>query len=135
MTFLNEIYATYRQVARFLTEMDATKGETHQLNSGRMSELNDYAYFILLFGQLEDFVNRKYEETIGQWDDPFEVTAFAHRVNLLYDQESEVTESILFYYDIRCDIAHGYAASGRLHKGIQISDVYEDIRVIVSGHA
>lgn len=128
MDFLEEIYLTYLWFLNSLEKAKEDDAPAYDVGWERMSELNQYAYFILLFGQIEDFVDREYEEFHGSGDD----SAFIHRVNVLFDQDSEQAELIREYYKLRCDIAHGRAETGQLGTEIHIPGVYEEIWNIVN---
>lgn len=94
----------------------------------RKLELTRYAFFVLLFGQLEDFINHEYEQIIG----PAEEVAFIHRVNCLFDENDEIAEAIKEYYSLRCDIAHGHAESGQIGDQFHLHAVYSRIREVLS---
>ena len=128
MNLLDEIYLTNRWFADRLAEMAPLGKPGNGIAWERMSELNDYAYFVLLFGQLEDFIDREYEEFVG----PCEETTFMYRVNMLYDEGGEEQEIISHYYGLRCEIAHGYAEPGKMKGKIHIADVYKRIEEILT---
>jgi hypothetical protein len=94
----------------------------------RMSELNEYAFFVLLFGQLEDYVNQEYVEFMGSLTDQ----GFEARVGVVFDEDSETAELITDYYHVRCAIAHGHAESGQMGDHIRLPEVYEQIQGIIA---
>jgi hypothetical protein len=128
MNFLDEIYEGYRTLDEWLASQKKQARPSGVIPWWRMSELNDYAFFVLLFGQLEDYINREYEQQIEPWED----ASFAHRVNCLLGRDSKETGLILDYYDLRCDIAHGHAESGQMGEKIPLTKVYEDIVEIIA---
>jgi len=69
-----------------------------------LSRISEYAYFVLLWGQFEAFINDKAFETEG---DSFEDMGFMLRVRLTVSPTHEYYSEIDRYYYWRCEIAHG----------------------------
>ncbi len=69
-----------------------------------LSRISEYAYFVLLWGQFESFVNDRAFETEG---DNFEELGFMLRVQLSVSPTHEYYREIGQYYYWRCRIAHG----------------------------
>src|SRR6185312_9622202 len=81
---------------------------------------SDQAYYVMLFAQLEQFVDAECEKLINRkknspvwknrrlWDstDP-ERLQFMRKVALLTQKGSTTYNRIDQFYDLRCDIAHG----------------------------
>lgn len=127
MRFIDEIIQTYQALSGWLGSQEAAGRPAVALSWLRMAELNDYAFFILLFGQLEDCINLEYEQTIGPWED----AAFEHRVNVLFGRLSAPTQLIMGYYDLRCAVAHGHAEGGQMGEKIRMSEVYTEIQALI----
>jgi len=69
-----------------------------------LSRISEYAYFVLLWGQFESFINDRAFETEG---DDFEELGFMLRVQLSVSPIHEYYREIDQYYYWRCQIAHG----------------------------
>ena len=69
-------------------------------------EINRYAYFVLLFAQLERNIKEAFDRDIG--GDP--LARLEHRVDVLFDSGSPAAERIMDLYWYRCEIAHGNVA-------------------------
>ena len=128
MNFLDEIYQTYLTLDGWLKSQEAESPPVAAIPWLRMSELNDYAFFVLLFGQLEDCINQEYEQSIGPWEE----AAFEHRINCLFGKSSAQAEIIMEYYDLRCDVAHGYAEGGQMGEHIHVPEVNNKILTIIA---
>lgn len=127
MNFLDEIYQTHLAIDDWLQSEVTQKQHTAVIPWPRMSELSDYAFFVLLFGQLEDYINQEFAQRIGPWQE----SAFEHRVNCLFENESAQAELIMDFYDLRCAVAHGHAEAGQMGKRIRIGEVYDNIQSII----
>ncbi|HEY5315083.1 MAG TPA: hypothetical protein VIK18_21305 [Pirellulales bacterium] len=103
----------------------AASSPTEQARWARRRMLNDYAYFMLIFGQFEDRVNRRCEALIRKkrqaptwkqqrlWDTTeTDRLGFMRRVALLTQiGQTDYNRIRDWYNDIRCPIAHGDTAS------------------------
>lgn len=128
MSFLDEINQTYQALSGWLGTQEAAGRPVATLSWLRMAELNDYAFFILLFGQLEDCINQEFEQTVGPWED----AAFEHRVNVLFGRLSAPTQLIMDYYELRCAVAHGHAEGGQMGRKIHMQKVYDEIQALIA---
>ncbi|MCX7046055.1 MAG: hypothetical protein NTX50_11295 [Candidatus Sumerlaeota bacterium] len=128
MILLDEIYNAYKVIDDWLWAQKAPAVVFLSASRKRMAEINDYAFFVLLFGQLEDHINREYEQWVGSWEE----TAFTHRVNCVFEGDTLRVAIIKNYYEIRCDIAHGHAEEGLVNGRIPLLDVYDFIRAIIT---
>jgi hypothetical protein len=72
-----------------------------------LSRINEYAYFVLLWGQFESFINDRAFEIEG---DNFGELGFMLRVQLTVSSTHEYYPEIDQYYYWRCKIAHGRIA-------------------------
>jgi hypothetical protein len=82
-------------------------------------EFNSCAYFVLVFAQFEDVLDREYEQLVG----PLMESAFMYRVQIL--KTPDVSAAIFSSYAIRCEIAHGRRISG---LPFSMTEAYEDFR-------
>ena len=69
-----------------------------------LSRINEYAYFVLFWGQFESFIDDKTSEIIGNDIDEMR---FLARVEILVPEKHEFHSTIEQYYGWRCDLAHG----------------------------
>jgi hypothetical protein len=69
-----------------------------------LSRINEYAYFILFWGQFELFINEKAFEIEGE---NYRELGFMLRVQLSVLQSHDYYNDIDQYYYWRCELAHG----------------------------
>lgn len=82
--------------------------------------VNDHAYFVMLFAQLESLVDERCDKLVAGkkagrhwkarrlWDSiDLDRLAFMQRVALLCEKGQAVYGKVRRYYGIRCEIAHG----------------------------
>ncbi len=111
MNVEESIYKAYQVTDAHLRqwERDAS-GESERDTCRRNVLFNNHAYFLLIVGQLEACINCEYGQRVG--GNPEEET-FRHRVDVLCEDESpEDRQTILDWWKMRCDIAHGRALLG-----------------------
>lgn len=121
MKNLKKIYESYQAADGFLSnaESNASTQRDRQYWGERRS-LNDQAYFLMMFAQLEDYINEKCQKLIGRkkasrkwvmrrlWDTvKADELQFKKKVALLTDKSGAVYKKVIDYYKIRCGIAHG----------------------------
>ena len=94
MNFLDEIYSAYVVLCGWLDSQETHDPPASGIPWLRTFELTDYAFFVLLFGQLEDYINQEYEQLLGR---PWEEAAFEHRVNCVFAENDESAELIMDY--------------------------------------
>lgn len=97
---IEEIYSTYLVIDRFLRSDTLQEGKSPFLPSEKMLELNEHAFYVLLFGELQDFVEEEYVGWKGDSKAPFMT-----KVSVVVDYND--VENIRDYYQIRTEIAHG----------------------------
>lgn len=142
MTDLTALYRTYIFNNESLAmKRQQARSASRQAQWDRRIKLNGYAYFVLLFSQLEDHINSQCRRLITRkksatswrarrswdWLQPDEVDriVFMKRVTLLTEKGATNYNRIHEYYRIRCKIAHGDIATERT---IAIPLVFSDIR-------
>lgn len=122
---LDELHVTWMSIDGWLNHQSSSETV---IPSERMTELNDQAWFVLLFGLLEDHINTEYEQQVGPWEE----AAFNHRVNCIFVMDAANAELIKSYYMIRCEIAHGRISPRIMHDPIHMPDVFEKIQYIIT---
>lgn len=102
------IRQAYSQVENYYIKIidDAVsrKNDAEHLKFIELSRINEYAYFVLFWGQFESFINDKAFEIEGEH---FGEMGFMLRVQLSVSQTHEFYREIDQYYDWRCKLAHG----------------------------
>lgn len=125
MRALDDIWRVYSTISSWFANQDLRDSFPDEGDWDRIQQVNDYAYFVLFFAQLETHINDEYEARVGQSSE----STFMHRVDVLFNRDSPKTELIGDYYHIRCDIAHGDLKAG---KPVYIPRFVADIRKIAS---
>ena len=131
------IHASYLATESFLSQSEFNaKGNRAKLRWARLRFFNDQAYFVMLFAQLEQFIDaecaqlidRKKNSTISRnrrlWDSTdVDRMQFMRKVALLTEKGGTDYNKLDHYYDLRCDIAHGSPiAPGAIVVPIAVSD-------------
>ena len=102
------IRQAYSQVEKHYIKIidDAVSRKNHaeHLKFIELSRINEYAYFVLFWGQFEAFINDKAFEIEGE---NFKEIGFMLRVQLSVSQTHEFYNEIGQYYYWRCELAHG----------------------------
>jgi hypothetical protein len=146
MTSHKDILATYYDIDTVyaLRELKAAKAGHVKKEAGikEVRKLNDQAYFMILFAQMEDIISKKAERLVRikknslknwgsrrSWDiinkDIVQVH-FKSRLGLLLDIKGKEFLTISKYYKIRNDIAH----KGTTTQSIFMPVVSADIEAI-----
>lgn len=121
-----DIYKAYYDSCSYFARKEANaKTPKSRDKWARKSELNDYAYFVLFFSQLEEYVNEQCKKLRlaklatkswkkkRLWDTTkLDRLQFMRKVALLTKKGQSLYNSINYYYDIRCKIAHGDSSPG-----------------------
>ena len=155
MSFLDEIYEAYLAIDGWISSQEIQAESALKATWARTGELNEYAFFVLFFGQIEDYIDQEYEETRGdptraafrfkldqvkclwqkdeseeQWIIDIEDRSAAQ---LIAEKEGKsIKELIEDYYDIRCEIAHGRVESGHMGNRIQLPTIYLFIQSLIT---
>jgi hypothetical protein len=123
MITIGDLLRTHAEVDGHLAGLEArAKAAARRTHWAGMRVLNDHAYFMLIFGRFEQYINdqctslisrktaspewrrRRLWEGIGDLDR----YGFMRKVNLLLDRgRAESARIRTIYEDIRCVIAHG----------------------------
>ena len=121
MKSINNIYKVYCLTDQFFQDKEdrARTDKTRQKWFDKRS-LNDQAYFVLIFAQFEDFINKQCDDLIKSkkrspkwayrrlWDSvDVDNLSFKKCVALLTDKGENDFREIIDLYKIRCEIAHG----------------------------
>jgi hypothetical protein len=121
MRSFKQIHASYLATDGFLAQSE--RNVRGHAAKGRWSNLrfyNDQAYYVMLFAQLEQFVDAQCTKLIDVkkrspvwknrrlWDSTdADRLQFMRKVALLTEKGAATYNKIDQYYDLRCDIAHG----------------------------
>jgi hypothetical protein len=145
MRLAQQIFAAYNEIDRFLT-----KEFDNALNSGNAARqatirdfqrFNDNAYFVLLWGQLENEINQKFKTLVaaGQahhdWKERrkfyninMDRTKFEDRLAFLVNRNAgsgSAWAMAIRYYDQRNKIAHGESDRSGISVTTVIGDLYQ----------
>ena len=145
MSDLKAIAALYQQLDNSLEDLreqhDAAGEAGERDRVARQQRLNEQAWFVLAWGQLEAEIGDACREAIrsGQsqeewrdrrawslYDSDNPRLGFRNRLTLVLDRSSDEWKRTLEHYEVRNQIAHGDLRS----EGIDVSTVIEDFRRI-----
>lgn len=106
---IGQIYSLWSDVDDFLgagNEASTAEAAPREVRQG----INSCGYFLLLFAQVEQLVNKAYTDTTGHhWQD----AAFSHRVWMLEPLlPVDLVDDLLEDYEVRCEVAHGHQYQG-----------------------
>lgn len=148
MSDLRAIAASYERIDGFLEELrerhDAAGEEDERDRVAREQELNDQAWFVLAWGQLEADIDEACRDAIrhGQSDDDWRHRrawslynpddrrlsglSFGNRLTLVLERASDDWRRTMQFYSVRNRIAHGTLLS----ESIDVSDeIQEFLRI------
>ncbi|MCY4243595.1 MAG: hypothetical protein OXD36_17890 [Rhodobacter sp.] len=138
---LPAIAASYERTDAFLgnlrdsCEAAGNAGERDRV--ARERELNDQAWFVLAWGQLETEIDDacrdaiqsgkshrewRYRRVWGMFDQDNPRLSFRNRLSLVLDRNSDLWRRTVELYEVRNQVAHGELRS----EGIDVSTVIED---------
>lgn len=121
MKSFKPIHASYLATDGFLaqSELNATS-QRAKTRWASLRHYNDQAYFVMLFAQLEQFIDAECTKLIDSkkgspiwknrrlWDSTdASRMQFMRKAALLTEKGAAIYNKISQYYDLRCDIAHG----------------------------
>ena len=146
MSDLQAIAASYERIDRFLGDLrddcDAAGDEDERDRVAREQELNDQAFFVLAWGQLETDIDDACREAIrhGQsqedwrhrraWslynpeDRRLSGLSFENRLTLVLQKGSGEWRRAMQFYNVRNQIAHGTLLSERIDVSSEIQDFF-----------
>lgn len=117
---LESIYTSYSLINHWFDRPGLQAGYSGTVPWPRLRELNDYAYFVLIFAQLEEFVSVEFE---CNRDHNFEIQQlrsgkidFMRMVFIVFENYPKLYTLIEFFYDLRNAIAHGDVNEGLFEK-------------------
>ncbi len=150
MRDLRAIAASYERIDSFLGDLhdscDAAGEADERDRVTRERELNDQAWFVLAWGQLETEIDDACGDAIRlgklqqEWrhrrawslyDEDNPRLSFRNRLTLVLDRSSDEWQRVVELYEVRNQIAHGELRS----EGIDVSTVIEDFYRIRSSLA
>ena len=150
MSDLEAIGALYQQVDNSLEDLreqyDAAGEAGERERVARQQRLNEQAYFVLAWGQLEAEIGDacrdairlgqlheewRYRRAWSLYDSDNPRLSFKNRLTLVLERGSEEWKRTVELYEVRNQIAHGDLRS----EGIDVSTVIEDFHRIQSSLA
>ena len=150
MTDLEAIAALFQQVDNSLEDLreqhDAAGKDDERDRVARQQRLNEQAYFVLAWGQLEADLDDACRDAIrlgkshedwrhrrawSVYDEENLRLSFRNRLTLVLDRSSDEWKRTLELYQVRNQIAHGDLR----HAGINLPTVIEDFHRIQSSLA
>ncbi|MCY4451783.1 MAG: hypothetical protein OXC01_07515 [Immundisolibacterales bacterium] len=150
MSDLDAIAALFQQVDNALEDLreqhDAAGEADERDRIARRQRLNEQAYFVLAWGQLEADIDDACRDAIRHgkahedwrhrrawsvYDEDNPRLSFRNRLTLVLDRSSEEWKRTLELYQVRNQIAHGDLR----HAGINLPTVIEDFHRIQSSLA
>ena len=142
MRDLDAIAALYQQVDNSLEDLrdryDTAGDSEERERVARQQRLNEQAYFVLAWGQLEAEIGDACRDAIRlgksheEWqhrrawslyDSENPRLSFRNRLTLVLDQTSDEWKRTMELYEVRNQIVHGNLRS----EGIEVSTVIEDL--------
>ena len=143
MSDLQAIAALYEQVDNFFEDLRDRYDEAGDAAArGRVESdqrINDQAYFVLAWGQLEANVDDVCRDAIrqgrsqedwrnrrpwGLYDPENPRLSFRNRLRLVLDEDSHEWKTAVDHYKVRNDIAHGTLLSERIEVSSVIQEFY-----------
>jgi hypothetical protein len=136
---LRSIAALYEQVDNHFDDLRDNFDEAGRERVEQEQRINDQAYFVLAWGQLEADVDDACENAIrlgrshAEWrhrrpwslyDPERPRLSFRNRLRLVLDETSDEWRRTVEHYSVRNDIAHGTLLSQRIDVSSVIEDFY-----------
>ena len=120
MKSFNAIHQTYVALDGYLAQEEARHAGAAKDQWARRRIINDQTYFVVLFAQLEDHINKQCDKLISRrrasarwtsrrlWDTAdAERMKFKSRLALVTEKGQATYNAICGHYELRCEIAHG----------------------------
>lgn len=102
---IREAYSsTEKCYIRMIDKAMENRDNSEYLKIYKLSRINEYAYFILFWGQFEEYINDKAFNIEGEY---YMDMGFMLRVQTQISQTHELYTEIDKYYNWRCKLAHG----------------------------
>jgi len=126
MITTTDLLLTHDEVDGHLAALESrARAAARRAHWARMRVLNDHAYFMLIFGRFEQYINDQCTRLIARktaspnwrrkrlWEEiDVEQFGFLRKVKLLLDKGlAQYGRIQTIYKDIRCEIAHGGSAT------------------------
>ena len=143
MSDLQAIAGVYERIDNFFEDLrdsyDAAGDEVERDGVEREQRINDQAYFVLAWGQLEADVDDACRDAIRQgrlnedwrsrrpwslYDAENPRLSFRNRLRLVLDESSDEWKKTIDHYKVRNDIAHGSLLSKRIDVSSVIQEFY-----------
>lgn len=134
MRAFSRIAKAHATLDAYLAFHEATaRGRTERDMWAHTREINDHAFFVLLFAQFEQAVESKYSRLVDRkkrlrswklravWEEiDAERISFMQKVAVLAAKGGRVYNDIHYLYSVRCDIAHGKRHVGPIALSVEI---------------
>ena len=146
MSDLHAIAASYERIDRFLGDLrdscDAAGEDDKRDRVARERELNDQAWFVLAWGQLETDIDDacraaiRHAQSQKDWryrrawslynpdDRRLSGLSFENRLTLVLERGSDAWRRTMQLYSVRNQIAHGTLLSERIDVSSEIQDFF-----------
>ena len=143
MNDLPAIAALYDQVDNYFDDLrdrcDAAGDDAERDRVEREQRINDQAYFVLAWGQLEAEVDEvcgdairqgqslddwRYSRSWSLYDPDNPRLSFRNRLRLVLDESTDEWKRTIDHYKVRNDIAHGTLLSQRIDVSSVIQDFF-----------
>lgn len=143
---LHSIYATYSLTKSWFENPSLQRDYDIVMPWVRLQELNDYAYYILIFAQLEEFISVEFL-CLRDQDFEYQKQQYGHidfmgKVEAVFDRNTRIYKLIDAYYNIRNALAHGNVDQGLFQKytgktigPISIDRLYRDVSDLIQYHS
>jgi len=123
---IREAYSsTEKCYIRMIDKAMESRDDKEYLKLHKLSRLNEYAYFVLFWGQFEEYINDKAMESEGEHSMDM---GFMLRVQTQISQTHELYSDIDKYYGWRCKLAHGNHLN---FPELTLSSIFDKIEEIV----
>jgi hypothetical protein len=139
MKALQELHGCYEEIDAYLDlqwkKQSANRDEQAKIE--RRQRINDQAYFVLIWGQLEAEIDEVCRRAIEKhwskrraWDlyNPSDKRlsglSFEERTSLILDKKSEHWKTVMTYYHLRNFVAHGGSREARIDLANVVTDLY-----------
>jgi|GEM_PF-1915441 len=110
---------------KMIDEATESNNSSEYSRISKLSRMNEFAYFVLFWGQFEDYINEKALEVEGEH---YQDMGFMLRVQLIVSSSSIYYKKIDQYYAWRCKLAHGENLN---FPELTLSTIFDTIEEII----
>ena len=140
MSYLAKVYRSYLEADGFYARAELGCSPSQRTSWAERRDINDKAYFVLMFSELEDRIAERVRKVIQRRSTTSSVLnqrvwkllgrkegnrglPFMDKTSMLLERGNAEYNMVKSHYDVRCDIAHGKASS---IGSISIPSAYSD---------